>query len=548
MKRVIAVLLACVSLIVAAPSAQPAATQDIRLVLLIAVDQFRYDYLTRFRSDYTDGFKRLMAEGAMFTDANLEHYPTVTAVGHATMLSGATPSVSGIIGNDWFDRASGASVASVADATVTLLGAPSTPPSGTAAASVTGASPHRLLVSTVGDEMKMASRSPKGSPGAPRVLGLSLKDRSAIMPVGRGADAAYWWDTKTGNFVTSTYYLRELPPWVRAFNDQKSPDTYAGRAWTLLARPETSVKQMPADRTTALYDGIYGSPFGNEILGSFADAALTAEQLGQRGATDLLSVSFSSNDSVGHTLGPDSPEVRDIAVKTDRAIGRLLSRVDRLVGLQHVLVVLTADHGVAPVPEFAKQMGLNAGRMTSNQLFGPIQTALETRYGQGKWVLATAGSSPYLNYELMAKLRLDPAEVRQTAAEAAVAVPHVARVYTRDQLQRGQVSSDRIAQRVLRGFNAQRSGDLEIILEPYWMRQATGTTHGTPYNYDAHIPLILMGARIKPGEYSDHVALNDLAPTIATLLSVEIPAGSSGRVLTEALRPAPAAPTVRPVR
>jgi predicted AlkP superfamily pyrophosphatase or phosphodiesterase len=548
MKRVIAVLLACVSLIVAAPSAQPAATQDIRLVLLIAVDQFRYDYLTRFRSDYTDGFKRLMAEGAIFTDANLEHYPTVTAVGHATMLSGATPSVSGIIGNDWFDRASGASVASVADATVTLLGAPSTPPSGTAAASVTGASPHRLLVSTVGDEMKMASRSPKGSPGAPRVLGLSLKDRSAIMPVGRGADAAYWWDTKTGNFVTSTYYLRELPPWVRAFNDQKSPDTYAGRAWTLLARPETSVKQMPADRTTALYDGIYGSPFGNEILGSFADAALTAEQLGQRGATDLLSVSFSSNDSVGHTLGPDSPEVRDIAVKTDRAIGRLLSRVDRLVGLQHVLVVLTADHGVAPVPEFAKQMGLNAGRMTSNQLFGPIQTALETSYGQGKWVLATAGSSPYLNYELMAKLRLDPAEVRQTAAEAAVAVPHVARVYTRDQLQRGQVSSDRIAQRVLRGFNAQRSGDLEIILEPYWMRQATGTTHGTPYNYDAHIPVILMGARIKPGEYSDHVALNDLAPTIATLLSVEIPAGSSGRVLTEALRPAPAAPAVRPPR
>lgn len=551
MKRIIAVVLAAVALVAAAPAAQPAATQDIRLVLLIAVDQFRYDYLTRFRSDYTDGFKRLMTEGAMFTDASLEHYPTVTAVGHATMLTGATPSVSGIIGNDWFDRASGASVTSVADATVTLLGAPPAAPSattGTAAASVTGASPRRLLVGTVGDEMKMASRSPKGTPGAPRVLGLSLKDRSAIMPVGRGADAAYWWDTKTGNFVTSTYYVRELPPWVRAFNDQKSPDTYAGRQWTLLARPATPVKQMPADRTAALYDGIYGSPFGNEILGSFADAALTAEQLGQRGATDLLSVSFSSNDSVGHTLGPDSPEVRDIAVKTDRAIGRLLTRVDRLVGLQHVLVVLTADHGVAPVPEFAKQLGLNAGRMTSNDLFGPIQKELEAKYGQGKWILSTAGSSPYLNYELMTKLRLDFAEVRRTAAEAAMAVPHVARVYTRDQLQRGEVSTDRIAQRVLRGFNAQRSGDLEIILEPYWMRQATGTTHGSAYNYDAHIPLILMGARIKPGEYSDHVALNDLAPTIATLLSVEIPGGSSGRVLTEALRPAPAAPTVRPPR
>jgi predicted AlkP superfamily pyrophosphatase or phosphodiesterase len=539
MKRVIAVLLALGAL-ASAPAAQPAATQDLRLVLLIAVDQFRYDYLTRFRSDYADGFKRLMAEGAMFTDANLEHYPTVTAVGHATMLSGATPSVSGIIGNDWFDRASGASVTSVSDPEVTLLGAPSG--TGTAAAAAAGASPHRLLVSTVGDEMKMASRSPKGSSGAPRVLGLSLKDRSAIMPVGRGADAAYWWDTKTGNFVTSTYYMREEPPWVRAFNDQKAPDTYAGRAWTLLARPATSVKQLPADRTAALYDGIYGSPFGNDLLASFADSALTAEQLGQRGATDLLSVSFSSNDSVGHTLGPDSPEVRDIAIKTDRAIGRLLSRVDRLVGLQHVLVVLTADHGVAPVPEVAKQMGLNAGRMTSNDLFGPIQKALETKYGQGKWVLSTAGSSPYLNYDLMATLRLDPAEVRRTAAEAAMAVPHVARVFTRDQLLGGDVATDRISQRVLRGFNAQRSGDLEILLEPYWMRQATGTTHGTPYNYDAHIPLILMGAPIKAGEYSDHVALNDLAPTIATLVGVEIPGGSSGRVLTEALRPRVAAP------
>jgi hypothetical protein len=522
----------------AQPAPQPGATRDLRLVLLIAVDQFRYDYLTRFRSDYTDGFKRLLTEGAVFTDAYLEHYPTVTAVGHATMMTGATPSVSGIIGNDWFDRATGASVTSVSDATVTQLGG----------AGGTSASPRRLLVSTVGDEMRMSSRAPKRSPGAPRVIGMSLKDRSSILPVGRAADTAYWWDTKSGNFVTSTYYVSELPPWVRAFNERKAPDTYAGRAWTLLARPATSVKQLPPTSSTALYDGIWASPFGNDLLESFADAALTAEQLGQRGVTDFLSVSFSSNDSVGHTLGPDSPEVRDVAVKTDRAIGRLLSRVDRLVGLQHVLVALTADHGVAPVPEVAREFGLNAGRMTANELFGPIQQALEAKYGAGKWVVSTAGSSPYLNYELMATLKVDPADVRRTAAEAAAAVPHVARVYTRDQLQRGEVSTDRIAQRVLRGFNAQRSGDLEILLEPYWMRQTTGTTHGTPYNYDAHIPLILMGTRIKPGEYSDHVALNDLAPTVATLLDVETPAGSSGRVLTEAIRPAGATTAARPAR
>jgi len=178
--------------------------------------------------------------------------------------------------------------------------------------------------------------------------------------------------------------------------------------------------------------------------------------------------------------------------------------------------------------------------MTTRELFDPIQQALAARFGEGQWLMATAGSSPYLNYELIARLELDPVEVRRVAAAAAARVPHVARVYTRDQLLRGEVAADLIGTRVLRGFNAQRSGDLEIILEPYWMRQAQGTTHGTPYNYDAHIPLVLMGARIAPGEYSQRAALNDLAPTLATLAAVEIPAGSSGRVLTEAIRTTPA--------
>jgi len=183
--------------------------------------------------------------------------------------------------------------------------------------------------------------------------------------------------------------------------------------------------------------------------------------------------------------------------------------------------------------------------MTTAELFGPIERALSTRFGAGKWLMATAGSSPYLNYELIDTLHLDPSEVRRVAAAAAAGVPHVARVYTRDQLLRGEVQNDRVGSRVLRGFNAQRSGDLEIILEPYWMRQAQGTTHGTPYNYDAHIPLILMGRGIKPGHYSGQAALNDLAPTLATLLGVEIPSGSSGRVLTEAFLASPVAPLHR---
>ena len=533
MKQIVVALLGILSLTVSAGGAPQGPVSDIRLVLLIAVDQFRYDYLQRFRPGYTEGLKRLLSEGAVFTDANLEHYPTVTAIGHATMLSGATPSVSGIIGNDWFDRASGASVTSVSDGGVKPIGSDT----------ASGASPQRLLVSTVGDELKLASPNTPGE--APRVIGLSLKDRSAILPVGRGADAAYWLDTKSGRFVTSTYYLESEPEWVRTFNQRRLSDAAAGQPWKPLFDPSTVLKQLPKEQGTALYEAVYGSPFGNTLLLDFAEATLLHERLGRRGATDLLTVSFSSNDSVGHTFGPDSPQVQDIALRTDRAIGQLLRTVDKLVGLRHTLIALTADHGVAPLPETLQQRKLPGGRITSKELFGPIEQALEARYGAGKWILATAGSSPYLNYDLMATSRIDAAEARRVAATAATAAPHVARVYTRDQLLRGDVADDRIGQRVLRGFNAQRSGDLEIILEPYWMRQATGTTHGTPYSYDAHIPLILMGPRVKAGTYGQHVALNDLAPTLSAVLGVETPAGSSGRVLTEALRP-PDAPLDRP--
>jgi len=531
MKKLAALLALAVSLTVAIPTAQRAPGPEIRLVLLIAVDQFRYDYLTRFRGDYTEGFKRLLTQGAVFTNANLEHYPTVTAIGHSTMLSGATPSVSGIIGNDWFDRETGTTVTSVSDTTVKPLGS-------------TGAtaSPRRLLVSTVGDQMKLGAIAAKGSPEAPRVFGVSLKDRSAILPVGRGANAAFWWDTKSGNFVTSTHYMPALPAWVQAFNDRKLADEDAGASWNGLSAPSAVMRKLPAERGAALYEAVYGSPYGNELLVDFTTELLTREQLGTRNVTDLLAVSFSSNDSVGHTYGPDSPQVRDIAIRTDRAVGRLLTQVDKLVGLEHTLIAFTADHGVAPLPELLRANGLPGGRMTTKELFDPVQQALTDKFGPGKWLMATAGSSPYLNYELIDSLHLDPVEVRRVAAAAALKVPHVARVYTRDQLLRGEVALDRVGSRVLRGFNSQRSGDLEIILEPYWMRQAEGTTHGTPYNYDAHIPLILMGSRITPGEYDGQVALNDLAPTLATLISVEIPAGSSGRVLTEALRPAAAGP------
>jgi predicted AlkP superfamily pyrophosphatase or phosphodiesterase len=521
----LSVLVALLSLPASRPTAQAPEDPEIRLVLLIAVDQFRYDYLTRFRSEYTQGIRSLLTNGAVFTNAHLEHYPTVTAIGHATMLSGATPSVSGIVGNDWFDRETGRTVTSVSDPTVTPVGS----------ATGSAASPRRLLVTTVGDELEMASVGQQPKAIAPRVFGVSLKDRSAILPVGRGADGAYWWDARTGFFTTSTYYQRALPEWARQFNERKPADAFSGKPWTARRPPGGMLRQLPAAPGPALYDAVYGSAFGNDLLLDFTLALLEGERLGTRGATDLLSVSFSSNDAVGHAYGPDSAQVHDITLRTDLVVGRLLEAIDRTIGLNRTLIAFTSDHGVAPLPEVLHERALPGGRLRSRDLFDPIERALAARFGEGKWLLSTAGSSPYLNYELAAERQIDLRDVRTVAAEAAWRVPHVASVYTRDQLAAGQVPDDRFARRVLRGFHPQRSGDLEILFEPFWIRQAEGTTHGTPYNYDSHIPLILMGPGVRPGSYLREAALNDLAPTLAHLLKIETPAGSSGRILSEAI-------------
>jgi predicted AlkP superfamily pyrophosphatase or phosphodiesterase len=510
----------------AAPASPP------RLILLVVVDQCRADYLTRFERDYTAGFRRLLDKGAVFSKAFFEHYPTVTAVGHATTLSGAIPSASGIVGNDWFDRTRGVQVTAVSDDDTKIVG-------GREGA---GSSPRRLLVDTLGDQVKTAAPAAAASEVAPRVVGVSLKDRAAILMVGHKADVALWYDSNTGRFVTSTYYGEALPPWAEAYNATKPSDALAGKDWTFLDPAERGGYRMPAQPGPQLYNSLTVSPFGNDLVVGLAEAALVGERLGQRGVTDLLAVSFSSNDSVGHQWGPDSREVRDISVRTDRVVGRLLERVDALVGLDRTVVVFTGDHGVAPLPEHRIKQGLPAGRMSRNDLFGPIVAALAEKFGPGNWLLATAGSSPYLNHALIAERKLDPAEVRKVAAKAASGVLHVSRVYTREQILNGEVPDDQIGRRVVRGHHPERSGDLEIILEPYWIRASSGTTHGSPYDYDAHVPLIFMGPGVKPGRYDGQVAINDLAPTLAKLTGLRAPKASAGRVLGEIVA-GPAAPT-----
>lgn len=502
---------------VSALHSQQAVRKEPRLVLLIAVDQFRYDYLTRFRDEYKGGFDRLLRNGANYVNANLEHYPTVTAVGHSTMMSGATPQTSGIVGNDWFDREAGKDVTSVSDDDTKLLGGSAT----------AGASPHRLLVDTVGDELKRAHHDRS------KVIGISLKDRASILPVGHMADAAYWYDTRTGDFVSSTYYFKQLPEWVQTFNHLRLPDKFAASEWHFNAAAPADVFTMPREPGAKLSAAVYSSPFGNELLEQFTENALRQEKLGQHESTDLLTVSFSSNDAIGHTYGPDSPQVHDMCIRTDRELGKLFAYLERTIGMQHILVILTADHGVMPLPEDLRRDRMPGGRMENATLFDPMQKALAARFGAGEWLLKTAGSSPYLNLNLIAEKKLDRSEVERVAAAAIAGVPHVSRVYTRQQLLLGQVSGDKLSEKVVRSFNARRSGDLEVLLDSYWIRGATGTTHGTPYSYDTHIPLIFMGPGIKPGRYVRPVALNDLAPSVATMLDIEIPDGSVGRPLSE---------------
>ncbi len=479
-----------------------------KLVVMVVVDQFRYDYLTHFRESYHGGLADLLTKGAVFTDANYIHFPTVTAVGHSTVLSGATPSLSGIVGNEWYDRETGKTVTSVSDSSVKVLGA-------TGAAS----SPHRLLVSTVGDELKVVSEKS-------RVIGISLKDRSAILPVGHMANGAYWFDNKSGNFISSTYYFPQLPAWVDAFNQSHPADKYAETEW---------MGKHFDKAGESLNESLAASPWGNELIEAFAEKALDAEQLGQRGVTDLLSVSFSSNDYVGHALGPDAPQVKDMAIRTDMLFQKLFAALEKKVGLRNVLIVMTADHGVAPAPEVSVERKMPGGRFGAKAVEKAMQAALEKKYGPGEWISGAFESANYLNLNLIREKKLDEAEVERTVSEALSVMPHVFRVYTRNQLLSGNVREDSVGKRVSNGFYPSRSGDIFVQLEPYWLFGGgkSGTTHGTTFGYDTHVPVIFMGPGIKPGKYYGAVAVNDIAPTLATMLGVEIPSGSVGRVLAE---------------
>lgn len=512
--RNLLLLLAIVTAVFAAPPKKP------KLVLAIVVDQFRYDYLLRFRDNYHSGLLRLLEHAAVFSDAHYLHAATVTAAGHSTFLTGATPSVSGIVANEWYDRETAQTVTSVFDPRTKLVGGiPNRP----------GASPRRMLVSTVGDELKMQS------PGS-RVVSISIKDRSAVLPGGHMADGAYWYDLDSNAWVTSNYYRDTLPDWAAQVNKEQPSSRFIGASWLPFDAKDASAKPfctMVAGAEARFCGSLEATPWGNEMIEEFAERAIEGEKLGHHDATDLLAVSFSSNDYVGHAVGPDDPAVRDISIRTDRLLGQLLDAAERSAGVGNILVILTADHGVAPVPEVNQNRKMPGGRLSEPRLIQKINAALTKRFGPGKWLLPSAPNMQYLNLDLIATKKLDRAEVERTAAEAALTENHIARVYTHTQLVQGNVQQDSISRAFTLGFYGPRSGDIMILQDPYYLFEATGTSHGTPYGYDTHVPVIFFGPGIKTGNYQRRIAVNDIAPTLAELLGVGQPAGSIGRILNE---------------
>lgn len=495
-------------------AARAVAPRQPKLVLAIAIDQFRYDYLTRFRSEYTGGLKRLLEKGAVFTNANYNHFPTVTGIGHSTFLSGATPALSGIAGNTWYERERDRTVAVIQDDQEKQIGGKDV-----------GASPRNMLQSTVGDELKMSGKGGK-------VIGVSIKARSAILPAGHSADAAYWFDGPTGELVSSTYYFKDgkLPRWAEEFNQAKLADKYLGTTWLGHRFAEKS--------GPAFYSGIEASPVGNEMIQQASLKVLKEEKLGTGSKIDLLAVSYSANDYVGHAYGPDSPEVHDMAVRVDKLIGELIAAAEAQSGAGTVVTVLTADHGVSPTPEANRARKMPGGRVPPNDIRDLLEKTLTARFGNGPWVKSVA-EGIYLNPQLLADPKFNAAEVEQVAADALRKLPYVFRAYTRTDLMKGNIGGDPVDIRVRNGFYAPRSGDVILLLKPYYITSAangTGASHGAPFSFDTHVPMIFMGPHIKPGRYNQNVIENDIAPTLATLLDVETPSGSVGRVLDEILQ------------
>lgn len=545
----------------------PAAGQGprVRLAVLVVFDQLRGDFLERWKPLFgRDGFNRLMTEGAWFTHCHYAQGTTATGPGHAAMLTGTCPDRHGIINNNWYE---GGRVVYCAGSDRYEL-VPALPGGNGRGRGRDVGTPERLTAETLADVLKATYPTAK-------VFGLSLKDRSAILPTGRRPDGAFWF---TSCFVTSTYYADRLPDWVEKFNASGAADRWYGRQWTRF-RPDVNYDQYagpddaPGEGKGATvrdgphkgwsqgvtfphpmnppvaggdrpgreyYEALANSPFGNDLLAEFAKACVRAEQLGQRDVPDLLVVSFSSNDLVGHTWGPDSHEVLDITLRSDALMAEFLTFLDETVGRGRYVLALTADHGVCPLVEVSQARGRDARRVDVRELQRDLDAHLQERFGpppglagasgrSAAWVEAFGepGTFPwvYLNHQLVAAAGTTTDEVARVAAEFLRTRPRVARAYTRAELTAGPLP-DPIGERVRRSYHPQRAGDVYVALREYDLPSRPtdpGTTHGAPYDYDTHVPLIVFGPGVAGGPKDEPTTPQAVAAILARWLGVRPP-------------------------
>ena len=525
----------------------------VKLAVLVVFDQLRGDYLARWQPQFgVGGFNRLMTDGAWYANCHYPYATTTTGPGHASILTGCSAEKHGIINNNWFDREAGEDVyCAGATRYRTIPALPKTLLSSVTTKPTSAGCPDRLLASTVADSLKDATS------GRGKVVGLSLKDRGAILPSGREPDAVYWFDDR---LCTSTYYRDSVHSWVAAYNRSKTADRFFGKPWdrfrpTLnydrLAGPDdgsgegSGTKQgkvFPHPTTGGLrepgpayYTAVETSPYGNELLLDVAKRAILAESLGVDDVPDLLTVSFSSNDLIGHTWGPDSHEVLDVTLRSDAIMAELLTFLDDTVGKGNYLVLLTADHGVCPIPEGLTKRGEVAGRVSVKDTMAGLYQHLLTRFPAAatretplpQWFEAVSLPHLYLNRKLLKAKNLDENEVANVAAEWLRTQPNIANTYTRKQLTGPIPADDKFGQMAKKSYYPDRSGELYVILKSHYLpgsgSTGTGTTHGSPYEYDTHVPLLAFGPGIPGGKRTDRVTPQHAAPIAAQFLGVNRP-------------------------
>lgn len=504
-----------------------------KLVVGITVDQMRYSYIPLYWDDFKEGgFKRLVKEGFSFTNHHYNYFPTYTGPGHAAIYTGTTPAINGIVGNAWYDRSMDDYMYVVSDSTVTAVGAEG---------EVGEMSPANLTSTTVTDQLKLANPSSK-------VIAVSIKDRGAILPAGHLGDGAFWFDGEAGNFITSTWYMDELPQWVQEFNESDIVEDLSNRTWETLLPMEEYTESNPDDTP---YEGTFegekapvfphkltlerisSSPFGNTLVKEIAQKAIEANNLGADETVDFLSVSFSSTDYVGHQFGPHSVELQDTYVRLDRDLADLLSYLDEKVGKGNYLVFLTSDHGVVDVPAELMDKNLPGGYFDSDTALQELSAYLNEYYGEGEWIEAYINQQVYLNRELLQEHEIVQKEVQLKAAKFLRQFEGVLSTNTAFNLQYEDYSDD-LQVMYQRGFQYERSGDVFIQLKPGWLDSdyPTGTSHGSPYNYDTHVPLLFYGWNIPHGKTTRRTVIPQIAPTISAMLDIGFPSGSPAEVLS----------------